>query len=268
MSNKVVKAKTKEMNDLTNYLKSAFFEHRFWLQVLGDHSRFIHDSLYPSEKEDIEKASYFIQHFDYFLSQVDELNASNVIVFTENVGAVVSQLKEFKLSILKRHLLGQMHIHLTPTFINHMVNELEEYQRVLSYLKEGKIPPIFHELHHHLLWLADAAGHAGAIDVRMDDVEKRLKEKSSTFTKHFEQFYLKAIELTGYLRSNVKKFPALNKFNNDVEVEMQLFKTFLKELEELELSAEVLGVFTASMADHMLREEQYYLMKLAESAKV
>ena len=41
------------------------------------------------------------------------------------------------------------------------------------------------------------------------------------------------MELTGYLRSNVKKFPALNKFNNDVEIEIELFKTFLKELEEL-----------------------------------
>lgn len=269
MSNKVVKEKNKgDDPGLDNYLKSAVFEHRFWLQVLGDHSRFIHDSLYPSEKGDIEKANYFIQHFDSLLSQVDEISTSNAIAFTEHVEALVSQLKEFKLSIIKRHLLSQMNIHLTPTFINHMVNELEEYQRVLNYLKAGKVPPIFHELHHHLLWLSDAAGHAGAIDVRMDDVEKRLKEKSQNFTKHFEQFYLKAVELTGYLRSNVKNFPALNKFNNDVEIEIELFKTFLKELEELELSAEVLGTFTASMADHMLREEQYYLMKLAQSANV
>ena len=61
--------------------------------------------------------------------------------------------------------------------------------------------------------------------------------------------------------------PALNRFNHEVEVEMGLFKTFLNELEEMELSAEVLGIFSASMADHMAREEQYYLMKLAESSK-
>ena len=160
-----------------------------------------------------------------------------------------------------------MKIHLTPTFINHMVNELEEYLRILNYLKQGEVPPVFHELHHHLIWLIDASGHAGAINDRLDGVEKRLKEKSSTFTKHFEEFYLKAVELTGYLRTNIQKFPALNRFNNEVEVEMGLFKAFLNELEEMELSAEVLGVFSASMADHMAREEQYYLMKLAESSK-
>lgn len=253
---------------MSDYVKSAVFEHRFWLQVLGDHARFIHDSLYPSEKDDISKATYFIQQFDQLLAQVKMLNESNMQPFTNKVEQAANQLRDFKLSIIKRHITGNMKIHLTPTFINHMVNELEEYLLILSYLKQGKAPPIFHELHHHLLWLVDASGHAGAINDRLDGVEKRLKEKSHTFTKHFDQFYLKAIELTGYLRTNVSKFPALSKFNHDVEVEIGLFKTFLNELEEMELNAEVLGIFSVPMADHMAREEQYYLMKLAQSKAI
>ena len=43
---------------------------------------------------------------------------------------------------------------------------------------------------------------------------------------------------------------------------MPLFKYFLHELEELELSAQALGTFSPLMADHMSREECYYLMKL------
>ncbi|MFF5996610.1 DUF2935 domain-containing protein [Lysinibacillus sp. KU-BSD001] len=250
---------------MDNYLSSAIFEHRFWLHILADHSRFIHDSLYPSEQEDIAKATHFIQQFDQLLNQVKALNETNSIAFAHTVEEAVKQLKAFKLSIIKRHLAGNMKIHLPPSFINHMVNELEEYERLLTYLKQGKIPPLFHELHHHLLWLLDASGHAGAINDRMDAVEKRLKEKSATFTKHFNQFYLKAVELTGFLRTNVSKFPALHRFNQDVEIEVKLFKTFLKELEEMELSAEVLGTFTVSMADHMAREEQYYLTKVAQS---
>jgi len=250
---------------LSNHLNAAVFEHQFWLQVLGDHSRFIRDSLYASQQEDLAKAIHFIEQFDHHLMQANFLNQSNLVPFSAAVEEVVNQLKDFKLSILSRHLTGQMGIHLTPTFINHMVNELEEYQRVLSYLKQGQAPPICHELHHHLIWLVDAVGHAGAINDLMDAVEKRLKKQSHKFTKHFEQFYLKAVELTGYLRTNIHHFPALNRFTHEVELEMNLFMTFLKELEELELSAEVLSTFTPSMADHMYREEQYYLMKLAES---
>lgn len=47
-----------------------------------------------------------------------------------------------------------------------------------------------------------ASGHAGIIQDDLDGVEKRLKHKSNEFAKHFEQFYLKAVELTGYLRTN------------------------------------------------------------------
>lgn len=85
-----------------------------------------------------------------------------------------------------------------------------------------------------MLWLMDAAGHAGAIADDLDAVEKRLKEKSREFVKHFEQFYIKSVELTGYLRANVESFPALRRMNKDVKLEIELFRTFLKEVEELE----------------------------------
>ncbi|SET24238.1 protein of unknown function [Oceanobacillus limi] len=250
---------------MADLLESAAFEHQFWLQVLGDHSRFIRDSLYPTEEEDVAIAKNFVDHFDRLLEESKSLN-NNVIAFTKQAEAAVEELKKYKFSIIKRHLNGEIGIHLSPTFINHMVNELEEYLLVISYLKEGKAPPIFHELHHHLVWLADAAGHAGAINDELDKVEQRLKEKSSTFAKHFDNFYLKAVELTGYLRANVTSFPALHRFNDDVEVEIKLFQTFLHEVEEMELSDKVLSTFSALMADHMYREECYYLTKLAESS--
>lgn len=250
---------------MADLLKSASFEHQFWLQVLGDHARFIHDSLFPSEEKDISTARNFIQQFDQLLERAKQLSSNNVIAFTKEAETATEEMKEFKFSILRRQLSGDIGIHLSPTFLNHMVNELEEYVRVMSYLKEGKAPPIFHELHHHLLWLADASGHAGAINDELDGVEKRLKEISHEFSRHFDQFYLKAVELTGYLRANVLSFPALKRFNDDVEVEIKLFQTFLHEIEEMELSETVLSTFSALMADHMYREECYYLMKLAES---
>jgi hypothetical protein len=253
--------------NLKDYLTSASFEHKFWLRVLHEHAQFIHDSLYPSEELDIVKSKEFMDTFDILLDEADRLSNNNVIAFTKKAETSTEKLKEYKLSIIRRQLYGEIRIHLSPTFLNHMVNELEEYILIMGYLKEGKAAPIFHELHHHLIWLADASGHAGAIHDELDGVEKRLKKKSQEFVKHFDQFYLKAIELTGYLRANISSFPALKRFNNDVEVEMNLFRTFLHEIEEMELSETVLSTFSALMADHMYREECYYLTKLAESTK-
>ena len=244
---------------------TARFEHRFWLQILGDHSRFIYEALAPVQREEIEEAAKFIQVFDTLLEQV---NSAEMLSLTDYAEKQVTKLREFKLALLRKHLIGEIKIHLSPTFINHMVNELEEYLRILEYLKAGQVPPVYHELHHHLLWLLDAAGHSEAIYSNLDNVEQRLREKSNLFTKHFQDFHLKAVELAGYLRTNLSRFPALTKINVESQLEIKLFQNFLQEIEELRLSKQALGTFAPLMADHMYREECYYLQKLAESANL
>ena len=251
------------MNDV--FERTARFEHRFWLQILGDHSRFIYEALAPVQKVEIEQAANFIQVFDTLL---DHANSSDFMQLTAQAEKEVIKLREFKLELIRKHLVGKIKIHLSPTFLNHMVNELEEYVRILKHLQDGQVPPVYHELHHHLLWLLDAAGHSEAIAANLDGVEKKLREKSESFTKNFEAFYLKAVELAGYLRTNLTTFPALTKMNSDTQLEIKLFQNFLHEIEELRLSHQALGTFAPLMADHMLREECYYLIKLAESANL
>ena len=55
--------------DYISFEKEALFEQRFWLQILGDHARFIYNTLSSSEKEKIEKAIYFIRIFDELLEE-------------------------------------------------------------------------------------------------------------------------------------------------------------------------------------------------------
>ncbi|WP_053363808.1 DUF2935 domain-containing protein [Bacillus sp. FJAT-27251] len=247
---------------VNDFREAAIFEHKFWLQVLGDHGRFLKDALSPAEKEEIAKAEYFISVFDQLLGDVGH---SDLLMLTRRVDEEARKIRAFKLELIAKMLTGRVTIQFTPSFVNHMVNEVEEYIRVLQYLKRSEIPPIFHELHHHLLWLQDAVGHAGSISDNLDLTEKRLKEKSDQYTKHFMDFYLKAVEMAGFLRTNLSSFPALERMNHNVTLEMRLFMGFLEELEEMELNNQVLSAISPLMADHMYREECYYLTKVAES---
>jgi hypothetical protein len=251
------------------FKETALFELQFWLQVLGDHGRFIRYSLSPTEKKDYENALHFITLFDQQLKRsrqnISEAELLTLLVEAEKAG---TEFRQFKLLILERLLLKNISISLPPSFVNHMVNEIDEFLRLLTYLTDNKIPPLVHPLHHDLLWLLDAAGHAGAIDANLDHVEKDLKQKSQMFSKQFEEFYLKAVEMAGFLRTNLSSFPALARFHHDIDLELTIFKAFLREIEELELTKQTLSVLTPLMADHMAREECYYLMKLAESTKV
>ncbi|MED4751948.1 DUF2935 domain-containing protein [Brevibacillus choshinensis] len=245
------------------------FEHRFWLQILGDHSRFIYESLAPKEQEEIEQAQYFIKSFDTLLEYArHDLSPTEITALNQQASIQTGHLREFKLHLLERHLVGKISISLSPSFLNHMVNELEEYERILDAYVAGNQPAANTPVDLHLLWLSDAVGHAATITSLLDMVEHDSKQKSEKFKKQFEHYYLKAIELAGYLRTNLQNFPALKRFIHQAELEMKLFQTFLHELEEMRMNNELLGVLTPLMADHMSREECYYLMKLSEVSDV
>ena len=253
------------------FLKGAArFEHRFWLQILGDHSRFIFESLAPVQKTEIlEQAANFIQCI-WCTPRTCEFRSIGAIS-RPSWNRVVQKLREFKLEVNPKNILsGKIKIHLSPTFINHMVSELEEYVRILNYLKAKQVPPVYHEVHHHhRVWLLDAAGHSEGISTNLDGVETKLKEKSNFFKKNFQDFYLKAVEMAGYLRTNLSTFPALNKFNADATVRNKIISRFFtRNWGTKGLSKAALGTFAPLMADHMYREECYYLMKLAESQNI
>ncbi|HET7578256.1 MAG TPA: DUF2935 domain-containing protein [Bacillales bacterium] len=250
----------------TEWKKVAVFEHSFWLQVLGDHARFLYYAFPANERAFWQQAQTFIQYFDQLLQNVRTFgtDASKLREITQAASQQASDLRQFKLTILRRQLVGSLKIDLTPTFVNHMVNELDEYLRILGYLQKQQVPPPAHPVHYHLLWLLDASGHSGVIEASLDLTESQLKQKSHKFTSVFQDFYLKAVEMAGYLRANIDRFPALSRFNHEAKLEILVFQKFLKELEEMELQNTDLSTFSPLMADHMYREECYYLLKLAE----
>jgi hypothetical protein len=176
----------------TSLEQASLFELRFWLQILGDHARFIHSSLDADEREEIIRAEMFIQSFDSLLASVrTELPVHSIHDLNKAALQKGHEIRFFKLHLLKRQLSGKININLPPTLLNHMVNEVEEALSIFQSLQTGQIPPLQDALHHHLVWLQDAIGHAASVGRGLDLVEKSLKVKSDGFFKHFEEFYLK-----------------------------------------------------------------------------
>lgn len=246
-------------------MKEALFEHRFWLQVLGDHARFLLNNLSPKETQEVQHAQGFITRFDSLLAAAcQDVGGDTLTTLTRQAQQAAVQLRDFKLHVQRRQLAGKIEIALPPTFLNHMLNELEEYLRILeALLNDGKVP-VFHPVHHHLLWLLDASGHAAALDDRFDPVEKKWKKKAMKFTKTFEGLYLKSVETAAFLRTRLPEFPALARLNSESELAIKLFQGFLAELQEMELTNSVLDTISPLIVDHMYREECYYLTKLAQ----
>ncbi|MEV2478141.1 DUF2935 domain-containing protein [Paenibacillus larvae] len=250
---------------LINIREQGIFEELFWMEIFGDHARFINRALTVNAQQELEQAGAFIRLFD---TLADRANAKpdegELRKLHKEALEAVYHLRTFKLYLLRKMLTETFEFHLSPTFLNHMVNEAEEGIHVISALAEGKEPPRDHALHHHLVWLQDAVGHADSLDANLDSQEKGLKALTEEYGQHFEWLYLKAVELVGYVRTRLQEFPALNRFNSQVEMEMVLFRKFLEELKEMDIRLEALGTLSPLMIDHMAREECYYLLKLSQ----
>ncbi|MCZ8512033.1 DUF2935 domain-containing protein [Paenibacillus filicis] len=257
------------MTNSVSFSASATFEHTFWLQVLGDHARFIRDALHVQEREETARAMGFVERMDSLLGRArTSMSDPELIRLSQEAYERTLELRSFKLHLLRRHLTEGVGLRLPPSFLSHMVNELEEYLRVLGSLRTGQPAPAYDAVHHHVVWLQDAYGHASSIIAELDMSEKRLMELGQTFDLHFRDFFVKAVELAGYLRTHLKDFSALERFNKEVELEMVLFQQFLRELGEHRMTKETLGTLSPLMADHMAREECYYLTKLSHVSKL
>ncbi|ASS76442.1 hypothetical protein CIG75_16740 [Tumebacillus algifaecis] len=248
---------------MPTHQQAALFEHRFWLQIMGDHARFILATLSSQEKREVERTLAFRSSFDQLLATSrHHLSDEELIVLAQQAAQLTHEFRQFKLHLVSRQLTGEIALTLPPTFLNHMVNELEEYSRILNHLLQGKEPPVFHAVHHHLLWLPDASGHADGLASYTDMSEKLVIARAKSFSAHFSDLYLKAIEMAGFLRTGLQEFPPLARLNKESELEILLFMEFLNELEQMELDHTLLSTLSPLMPDHMYREECYYLTKL------
>ena len=243
----------------------TLFENRFWLQIMGDHSRFIFFSLPPTEAEYILIAQEFILLFDQLLEQSrEELTPTDTNALNSNAFEAVCRLREFKVELLSMTLRTDLQSHLSPSVYNDMLNELEEYLFIINSLMNGQTP-LLHPLHYHMLWLNDAIGHAAILSSSIDLIEKDLLDRTHQYEIQFHDLYYKSLALNGCQRTQLDHFPALEKLNEQSKNVITNFYEFLENLRDQRMDGKVLGTLTPLMADHMVREECYYQWKMALS---
>jgi hypothetical protein len=240
-------------------------ELRFWMQVMGDHARFIKNSLAPDQANLSLVADNFIQIFDRFYEKASHLDESRETssLIAEITTAILS-FRDFKRELLSVRLQNQPVTSLGPTFYNHMLNELENFLKILAGYQAGK-PYEESILGQHLLWSLDASAHAAILGSDLDKVEFQLRKTAKKFEKDFDQLYIKVVELIGYFRSKPPAAePALERYNLEVAAGIQKFMEFLMEVRQSVINQQTLGRLVPLEPDHMWREECYYLLKIAE----
>jgi hypothetical protein len=272
----------------------------FWTEILGDHAQLLHENLAPSEEQAIRWSRQFQTGFRTLGSQAAELAKSAGIrgpagsyaltgrpeepeplmrldgqelnryaaesaQVAHRAVDLLTSLRGFKEQVLQQQLDCQIKLGFGPVLVAHMITEAEEAHRTLTRAREhAPLPPSLEALHHHLIWLPDASGHAVALHNSLDGVERPLREQAEAFSQVFNGLQIKALELYSMLRVAPRMVGALKRLNQDSMARIAAFRAFLLELREHAEGCELMGSLMPLLADHMLREELYYTEQLMD----
>lgn len=240
-------------------------EHRFWLKILSDHLVFIHEALAPDETETLTRVRELSDNLKNLWNSLgSDSGTTNHLANSDHQAALnlAFQIRELKVNLLARHLSEKIKISLPPTFINHMLNEIDEYISLIEHYLETGTVKLPNSIDLHLLWLPDAEGHAASVKAQLDPVEKNVMKDLKQLKHKFNHLFCKAVEFKGYTRA-LSDFPARRYLDEEVNNEMNIFIRLLNEIRDLRMPPQLLGTIQPLMLDHMIMEEQYYLSKLA-----
>jgi hypothetical protein len=266
----------------------------FWSSVFRDHATFIYDHLAPDQGDAIRWAKAFKERFtarteeaahlagqagiagpagSFALAGGSALAHCHGFELGHHEGAAerlvaplvneITEFMEFKRLLIELKLDCAIKLALGPSLLHHMVDEAEEAIIALNGVREESFTdPAARALHSHLVWLPDAAGHAAALDNNIDGVEQLLKGRTRHFEQVFNGMQIKARELAAMLQVRPRMVGALQRLNVDAMTQIGLFRSFLAELREHTEECEVMGTLVPLFADHMLREELYYMEQM------
>lgn len=250
---------------MSDYAAASRFEHLFWLRIMRDHSGFLSGALPCSATDFRQQADCFTREFEGLLRQAFDLSDSpdpKWISLACGVQSAVESFGTFKLNLLAMSLRREIVLGLTPTFLNHMVNELEDYLMILHFLSKGQVPVAKNPVPLHLLWLKDGQGHAAYLACGLDYTDNDLIEEARHFEETFQTQHSEAVEYRGFLRTCLDLFPSLQRFNCRAAETMQDFHDYLENLSDLLREKKIKGTLEVPVVNHMMREECYYLHKL------
>lgn len=188
------------------------------------------------------------------------LNTNKQIVNPTTILSFCTDLMKLKKDILSKQLIGKISINIPPTFLDHMINELEEAIKVFN----GQPSPLIGQT---LLWNLDGSGHADTICSTLDPVEADPRKEAEHYKDRFTKLWLKANTEKGFYRAlnqQDKITPTLEKLLSDSANLMAMFIQVAQEIRDMRMDNVVLGAIESLMLDHFIREGSYFLLKIGK----
>lgn len=244
------------------------FDSRFWLQLLGDRARLVFRSLSPDEIQEAQTVNQFIADLDALLKEArKELTEDALKSLGKRAERSVQDFRKYILYFLRRQITGDLVIDVNPATLNMIVNSAEIYLGILNaYLKGSQLS--FNSLILASIWLQNVYIDSIVIQNDIGIIYYEERQRAGEFASLFLNHYYTATIMDGLHRTGLSSFPALDKFNDQVQRIMISYAEYLVDLIYLITKIEYIGSLSLLFVDSTYRQVCYYMTKLSEVSAI
>ena len=238
---------------------------QFWLRIMKEHSLFMKLGFACSDVKLICQAEEFYTIFGSLekLSctiKCDEQFADFVCKIMVEVKNVFS-FKRYVLHLVVECKIGGYNY---PLLVDHISREAMYFFKLLQKIKDGDMKfPVDSIVSDNVFWLRHMADHARFIAGLLDPSERGFVDKANAFAVQFEQLQLQARDLDSMLWHSSPNNDLI-RFEKDVIDATVQIRNFKEAARDLIQSCKIVSLIPSLLADHVLREAEYFLEVLEQ----
>lgn len=252
--------------DLALQFTDIATEVRYWTRIMQEHSLFLRIGM-PNDRPDlIMEAQQLYERFTDLRQVVERsLNEQNWRMVLTELQVATEALLAFKRRILNLALQcqltgGQNY----PLLVDHIAREAQEFLSILAgFLMNPDGLCLEWALGQEVFWLRIMADHSLFILHLLDPSERTLTLQAQEFADLFYRLLLQAMDLQSMLQANPQRFPAVQRFTDEVIARTTDLRNFKQAAFELLSRCQILSIAPPLLADHVRREADHFLEILA-----
>lgn len=233
---------------------------QFWLRIMKEHSLFMKLGFACTDTELICRAEEFYKIFEDLEKRSCNIKRDKEFAeFVTKVMVAVKNIFAFKRHVL--HLIIECRIggFNYPLLIDHISREAMYFWKILQKIQDGNLEyPVDSIVSDNVFWLRHMADHARFIAGLLDPSERGFVEKANAFAVQFEQLQLQARDLDSMLW-HFHPIDDLVRFEKDVTNATIELRDFKEAARDLISACKLLSLIPPLLADHVLREAEYFL---------
>ena len=255
----------------------------FWTDILSDHAMFQANALSYKEAKFIAEAERFHYLFKSSNESIQQGQNVDMHILENNTSRFIDFKKKIIINLLNHNIL----INFSPSFVNHMVNEANEFLGLFhapsrpqktepslnSSITSVSGPSAGHSPASYPLyikiWLADASGHASALASFLDLAETPSIQQGEYFKFAFDNLGKKASEIS-MIAENLKEDVSVELLKNVELLKEETINTLEEFIKYCEKTGELLdkktimgiGTFSSIVTNHFIKEHRYFIDKV------